>query len=255
MRLLSVGLVGTVGLLLLAILPAAGAAAPVSGTVTSCSGLYTCKFVFNTSAGTGWANGSGSGYRTPGVISFQLPGEARATSNVTYDTFIGSLIGTYTYWVEGNFLGSDVNSGHVVYGTTNTNYTITCHGHSGRGGGCTYTYTTDNGTIVVHLTKAEQTATNLTCAKVSGKTACSLSVINLWNSSNVPTGKVLFTGPYGGKFSNNGTCKLSSKGTCSFTFRPPANPCGIYDFTANYLGTTLFYKSSGLTTMFYGGGC
>jgi hypothetical protein len=255
MRLLSVGLVGTVGLLLLAILPAAGAAAPVSGTVTSCSGLYTCKFVFNTSAGTGWATGLGSGYTTPGVISFQLPGEARATSNVTYHTYIGSLIGTYTYWVEGNFLGTDVNSGHVVYGTTNTNYTITCHGHSGRGGGCTYTYTTDNGTIVVQLTKAEQTSTNLTCAKISGKTACSLSVINLWNGSNIPTGKVLFTGPYGGKLSNNGTCKLSSKGTCSFTFRPPANPCGIYDFTANYLGTTLFYKSSGSTTMFYGGGC
>jgi len=247
--------VGTVGLLLLAVLPGAGAAATVSGKVTSCSSLYVCHFNLNSSAGTGWANGTGYGYTTPGVISFQLPGEAKVTSNVTYLTSIGSLIGTYTYWVQGSFLGSDVNTGHVVYGSTNTNYTITCHGHSGRGGGCTYTYTTDNGTIVFHLTKAEQTSTSLSCVKTSGKTTCSLSVLNLWNSSYVPAGKVQFTGPYGGKFSNNGTCKLSLMGTCSFTFHPPANPCGYYTLVANYLGTASFYKSSGSTTIYYGGGC
>jgi hypothetical protein len=257
MRLVGFGLVGTVALLLLAVAPAAGAAAAVNGTVTTCRGLYSCYFVFNTSAGTGWANGTGYGYLTPGVISFQLPGDAKVTSNLTYYTSIGSLIGTYTYWVEGSFFGTDMSTGHVVYGTTDTNYTITCHGIGH--GGCRYTYATDNGTIVVHLTRAEPTATTMSCSPTSiqagSKTSCTLTVSNVWNSSNVPTGKIRLSGSFGGKFSNAGSCTLSSTGTCTFTWHSGANMCGSRTLLATYSGTAAFYQSSGATVVRVHGGC
>ncbi|MFI5418685.1 MAG: hypothetical protein ACHQ2Y_07320 [Candidatus Lutacidiplasmatales archaeon] len=231
----------------------------MNGVVTACSSNWSCKFVFNTTAGTGWANGVGTGsYGKTGVLSLQLPGEASASYNLTYSTYIGSLIGTYTYWTVGNFLGTDVNTGKVVYGTTNTNYTITCHGHSGRGGGCTYTYTTDNGTIVVKFTSAEQTSTTLSCSPTSigitGKSTCTATVSNLWNSSNYPTGKVHFYSSGGGKFSNKGTCTLAS-GTCTFTWHPADTTCGSSTLSATYGGTTYYYKSSGSAVIAVSGGC
>ncbi|MCI4330467.1 MAG: hypothetical protein L3K19_01280 [Thermoplasmata archaeon] len=260
MRLVSLGLLGTIGVLLLAILPAAGAAAPLSGVVTTCSSTWSCQFTFNTSAGTGWAHGVGNaGYGRAGVISLQLPGESKASYNLSYNTWIGSLIGTYTYWTEGQFFGTDVNTGYVVFGNTNTNYTITCHGHSGHGGGCTYTYTTDNGTIVVRFTHAEQTMTSLSCSptsiNVAGKTTCTATVTNLWNSTNYPAGKIHFASSGGGKFSNMGTCTLSSNGTCTFTWHPSDNTCSFSTLSATYGGTAKFYHSSGSTLEGVTGGC
>jgi len=233
-------------------MPTAGAAAPLAGTITSCSSNWSCDFVFNTTTGPGWANGTSTGYLNPGTLTLKLPGEANTSTGLTYSTYIQSLTGTYTYWTVGNFIGADVNTGTVVYGTTNSNYTITCHGHSGRGGGCTYTYTTDNGTIVVTRTLAEMTSLTLSCSPTtinSGKTSCTATVLNLWSSSNTPTGKLHISSTMVGKFSNNGTCTLSSAGTCAFTWTPSANGCGSSTLSAAYGGTRYFYKSSDALTI------
>ncbi|HEY6239112.1 MAG TPA: hypothetical protein VIZ68_08010 [Thermoplasmata archaeon] len=246
MRLSKLAWAGPVGLLLLALVPVAGATAPVAGVVTTCASTTSCTFVFNTSAGTGWAT------TTSTQLSFQLPGEAVASYNLTYSTYVGSLIGTYTYWTVGNFLGTDANTGKVVYGTTNTNYTITCHGHSGRGGGCTYTYTTDNGTIVFHLTQAEFTSTSVSCSPSSilsgSQTICTVKVVDLANSSVVPTGKVHLSSAGTGSFANHGTCTLSL-GQCSVSWRAFDNTIGSASISASFAGNAAFYKSSGSTSV------
>lgn len=242
------------GLLVLAVLPVAGASAsaPVRGVVTTCSSTSSCQFVINTSAGNGWAT------TTSTRISFQLPGEANASYNLSYLTYTAKLTGTYTYWTIGNFLGTDVNSGKVVYGTTNTNFTITCHGHSGRGGGCTYTYTTDNGTIVFHLTQAESTATSVSCnpasVQVSARTTCTVTVTDLWNSSHVPVGKVHLGSGGHGAFGHHGICTLSN-GTCSLSWHPFDNTCGSATIVAAYPGTPAYFKGSGSTIVGVTGGC
>jgi hypothetical protein len=254
MRIQSVGSVAALAVVALFLLPGTLAATPLHGTVTTCSSTTSCHFVFNSTKGTGWAN------TTSTQLSLQLPGETKASYNLSYSTYIGSLIGTYTYWTVGNFYGTDVNTGHVVYGTTDTNYTITCHGHSGRGGGCTYTYTTDNGTIVVHFTSAELTSTAISCSPGTihpgGKANCTVTVSNLWNGSNYPTGKVHVSTFGLAGLSNKGTCVLSS-GTCSLTFRAYDNTCGAVTVEATYSGNTAFYKSSGSTVedVIVNGGC
>lgn len=255
MKLLRLAWLGPLGLVLLALVPVAGATAPVHGLVTTCSSTYSCKFVFNTSAGTGWANGVGYGfYGKPGVMSLQLPGEAKASYNLSYSTYIQKLTGTYTYWTVGNFLGTDVNTGKVIFGTTNTNYTITAHCSRG----CWYTYTTDNGTIVVRFTQAEQTSTAISCSPtsigVASKTKCTVTVTNLWNSSNVPTGKVHVSAAGQGTFSNHGSCNLTA-GKCTFTWHPSDNTCGGAGITATYAGTAAYYRSSGSTFETVTGGC
>jgi hypothetical protein len=180
-------------------------------------------------------------------MALQLPGEAVGSTNLSYSTYIARLTGTYTYWTVGNFFGTDVNSGTVVYGTTNTNYTITCHGHSGRGGGCTYTYTTDNGTISVQSTKAEITTTSISCSPTSTspgrKVNCSVTVANGWNASKYPVGKVHISSGLTGVVSNKGVCTLVN-GSCAFTYRPFDNTCGTVELTATYGGNSNFYRSS-----------
>lgn len=247
MRLGAFAVVGALAVIVLAVLPTAAWAAPVNGTVTTCANTSTCAFAFNTTAGTGWAK-TGAG-----KISFQLPGEAKASYNLSYATYIARLTGTYTYWTVGNFLGTDVNTGYVVYGTTNTNFTITAHCSRG----CSYTYTTDNGTIVFRFTRAEQTATAVSCTpstiNVAAKTNCTVTVTNLWNGSYVPTGKVHLTSPQTGAFANHGTCTLSS-GKCSLSWHPFDNTGGYVGLLAKYGGSTTFYPSSGSTTVTVTGG-
>jgi hypothetical protein len=243
MRIARLAWAGPVALLLLALLPVSGATAPVHGLVTACTSTGTCKFVFNTTAGTGWANTTSKG------LSFQLPGEAKASYNLSYSTYIAKLTGTYTYWTVGNFLGTDVNTGKVVYGTTNTNFTITAHCQRG----CWYTYTTDNGTIVFHFTQAELTSTSVSCTPssitVPGKTTCTAKVTNLWNSSHVPTGKVHLSGGSLGAFANHGNCNLTA-GQCSLAWHPFDNTVGYVAISANYYpGGPVFYRSSGSTTI------
>jgi hypothetical protein len=233
--------------------------APVWGTVTNCTSTVACAYVFNTSTGTGWAKSTATSF-TPKQMALQLPGEAKASSGLSYATFIQKLTGTYTYWTVGNFLGTDVNTGNVVYGTTNTNYTITCHGHSGRGGGCNYTYATDNGTIVVKFTHQELTSTTIACSPstihIGQKSTCTITVSNAWNSSKVPTGTVRVTDGQLGALSNKGVCTLTN-GSCSVTFRPFDNTCGNVLISASYVGSFAFYKSATWTTIgvSVAGGC
>ena len=258
MQLLKAGLASIVVVALFALLPFAGATAPVTGTITTCSSNWSCDFVFNTSAGHGWANGTSTGYLLPGSLSLKLPGESNTSTNLTYSTYIQQLTGTYTYWTIGTFLGTDVNTGTVVFGTTDSNYTITCVGHSGRGGGCTYIYTTDNGSVVVKLTAAEMTATTLSCSPStlsSGKTSCTATVTNLWNSSKVPSGKLHISFPYGGKPTSKGTCTLSSTGSCKFSWTAGANLCGAYTITVTYAGTPSYYTSSASKAITLTDGC
>jgi hypothetical protein len=259
MRQASIGLIGITGLLILAILPSAGAVAPVTGVVATCSSNWSCNFIFNTSAGKGWANGTSTGYLTAGTLSLKLPGESRTSTNLTYWTYIQRLNGTYTYWTIGNFVGTDLNTGKVVVGSTNSNYTITCHGHSGRGGGCTYTYSTDNGSVIAKPTLAEMTSTSLSCSpttiKVAGKATCTVTITNLWNGTNYPIGKVRLSSSGGGSFSNKGICTLSATGSCTFSWHPSDNTCGSSSLTANYKGNTYYYKSGGKTLIGVTGGC
>ncbi len=236
---------------------AAAVPAPVHGKVTNCTSIYVCAFAFNTYKGTGWANASWVSGSTE-KLAIQLPGEAKASYGLPYSTYIALLTGTYTYWTVGSFVGTDQNSGNVIYGTTNTNYTITCHGHSGKGGGCTYTYTTDNGTIVVKFTNAEQTTTAISCSpttvSVGAKTSCSVTVTNTWSSSKVPTGTVRIYDGRLGSLSNKGTCTLTS-GSCTFKFTPYDTTCGSATLLASYVGTSSFYKSSGSVTVTVTNGC
>ena len=233
---------------------------PVYGTVTNCISLSLCLFSFNTTAGTGWANSTGKTAQTAGM-SLQLPGEAKASYRLPYSAYIARLTGTYTYWTVGNFYGTDVNTGNVIYGTTNTNYTITCHGHSGRGGGCTYTYTTDNGTIVVKFTNAEATTTAISCSPTTthpaGKVSCTVTVTNTWNASKVPTGTVRISTARTGSLSDKGACVLGTNGTCSFTYHPYDNTCGYVVLTATYPGNVAFYRSasSAPLSVVVSGGC
>ncbi|HEV2318041.1 MAG TPA: hypothetical protein VGV89_10800 [Thermoplasmata archaeon] len=233
--------------------------APVHGLVTNCTSTVDCTYAFNTSAGAGWAKSTGFTLNSE-RMAVQLPGELLASSNLSYSTYIAKLTGTYTYWTVGTFVGTDVNSGYVVLGTTNTNYTITCVGHSGRGGGCTYIYTTDNGTIVVKFTHQELTSSSIVCSPTSfyvvQKTTCTVSVTNDWNASLLPTGTVRISDARLGSLSDKGACALVN-GTCSFTFRPFDNTCGSVVIWATYPGASAFYRSLASTAVdvMVQGGC
>lgn len=241
MRIMRLGWMGLLALILLVVVPTSGSASGYHGNVTVCVKSTTnCYYGLNTSKSTGWAT------TTSTHLSFKLPWESKASYNLTYATYVQKLTGYYTYWTIGNFHGTDVNTGYVVYGTTNTNFTITAHCQRG----CTYTYTTDNGTIVFRFTKAYLTSTSVSCNpssfNVSGTTTCTAKVSNLWNSSNNPTGKVLLSTAGLGNFSGNGKCSLSS-GKCSLTFQSFDNTIGSVTIWATYSGTSSFYKSSGST--------
>jgi hypothetical protein len=255
---MKLALVATIGLLVLALFPGAGAT-PVRGVVTTCSSNVSCDFVFNTTAGEGWANGTSSGYLTAGSLTLKLPGEAVTSTGLTYWTNFPKVTTQWpntTYWTNGTFVGTDVNTGKVVYGNTGTNYTATCHPVYRW---CHDTYTTDNGTIVVKFTRAEATATNISCTPttigVASKTTCKATVRNLWNGTNYPTGKLHFLSSGGGTFSNTGTCTLSSKGTCTFTWHPADDTCGSSTLSVTYGGTTFYYKSNGSILITVTGGC
>ena len=269
-----------VGLSLLAVLPIAGGhgasasdrpaalagvapsiIAPVHGTVTNCTSQAVCVYSFSTALGTGWANSSES--RTYVLtMALELPGESSPSFNLTYGTSTAKVTTSYpttTYWTVGTFLGTDVNSGHIIYGTTNTNFSATCHPVYRW---CHYTYATLNGTIVVHFTNAEATSTAIACSPTTihpqTKTTCSVTLTDLWNASHLPTGKVhLSDGGSGiGTFSNKGTCALINA-SCSFTFKASDNACGGIALSATYAGNSAFYKSGASIAIdvYVSGGC
>jgi len=235
--------------MVLVMVPVSASAAPYHGTVVKCKSTAVCTYDLNNTNPkvVGWAS------TTVHSLSFKLPWEAKASYNLTYSTYIEKLTGTYTYWTIGNFYGTDVNTGYVVYGTTETNFTITAHCSRG----CTYTYTTDNGTIVFSFTKAYLTSTSVSCSpssiNVTSPTSCTAKVTNLWNSSNVPSGKIYMTTPGLGSFTNKGSCTLSS-GSCSLTFTPFDNTIGTVTISAKYAPVAGFYKSSSSTSVYVVGG-
>lgn len=232
---------------------------PVHGTVTNCTSAITCTYNFSSAHGPGWANSTGASLSAL-RLSLRLPGEAKTSYNLSYSTYTAKVTNNYpstTYWTEGSFLGTDVNTGHVVFGSTSTNYTATCHPVFRW---CHFTYATNNGSIVVRFTNAEMTSLTVACSPSTtspgSKVTCTVTVTNDWNSSNYPTGKAHVGSGGTGPVSNKGYCSLSS-GSCKVTYTPADDTCGTVTLRASYPGSSSFYKSSNSTTLsvYVSGGC
>ncbi|MCI4337136.1 MAG: hypothetical protein L3K17_08125 [Thermoplasmata archaeon] len=242
-----------VAVLLVGFIPAASAAAPtISGKATSCSGLESCYFVLNTSAGAGWA--STSTYFGD-IVSFKLPGESNTTYGGQYTPSVVNVSGT-TNHILGTFVAIDANTGKVWFGTTDTNVTATEHCSRT---GCSYTYALVNGSIAFQSTKFVGTTTTVSCSPSSftaGKsTKCTASVKDLANASKKPSGTVTFsTFSSGvGTFSHNGTCKLAS-GNCTVTFTPFDDASGTIGVEAVFTTHLTFYKSQASLDLYISGG-
>lgn len=238
---------------------AASVRAPLLGTVVRCTSTVKCLYNLTTRLGSGWANSTLSA-TSKEVMALKLPGESKVSSNLSYATYTQHVTYAYpntTTWTVGTFLGTDLISGHIIYGVTDTNFTATCHPVFRW---CHYTYTTDNGTIIVRFTNAEVTSTAISCTPTStkpgGKVSCSVDVTNGWNASKTPTGAVNISDGSTGTLSDKGVCKLTN-GSCSFVYRPADNTCGGVTISASYRGTAAFYKSAGSATVdvIVSGGC
>jgi hypothetical protein len=75
-------------MLLLLLIPAVSASAPITGNFSKCTGLASCTYTLSSSAGTGngWTYaamrgyiGSSPLYFSGGNVYFRLPGEAAST--------------------------------------------------------------------------------------------------------------------------------------------------------------------------------
>jgi len=219
------------------------------GTATSCSGLATCNYMISNgadSAKTAAGNPAYVGQNFDfygGSLSFKLPGETLISNDM--GVYSGSEIntGVFTtaagtiYKINGSFAAADFNTGKIVRGSTNGYVGI--KGHSGRGGGITFTLI--NGTISFAQTKLWATVLQVSCNPTSflfGKyTTCTATVTNLAGSASVATGHVEFYSTLG--FSPK-KCALSS-GTCSLNIYPAAGTWPVY---ATYLGDSSHYQSS-----------
>ena len=249
------------------LIPAFGAT-PVTGAATSCGGLASCSFTLSDTSGAGTASTSAfvGGYvgQSPlpfsgGSVSFQLPGEAQVT--YAAGVYAGEAVlesgSGSSYETTGTFSAVDANTGQVVTGTTVTVITIT--GHSGRGGGNTYTL--DSGTITMTPTGLDGTSTTITCSPSSlvstgtSFTKCTVTVKDLNPSStHLPTGQVTFssTGVYGRFYSpvtHNSTCRLA-RGWCVVYFRPSADMAGTIPIYATYAGDSAHDGSTGSTLLY-----
>ncbi|MCI4363516.1 MAG: hypothetical protein L3K13_04340 [Thermoplasmata archaeon] len=228
--------------LLLSAVPSVSASAVTKGAATSCHALASCSFIITNSNGTGGANTSTN------TISFRLPGEAKITVGGVYTSKVVNVSGHVDH-VVGTFAVSDINSGKVYFGSTNTFITVTPHCYRN---GCSYTYSLVNGTINFKATGLDGTTSAVTCSPgtfwAGNSTVCTVTATNLANSSSPPTGRVSFAIGYGtyGNFSKNGTCTLS-KGSCSVKFTPNEEQVGYVRIYASYLGNKVFYKSAAST--------
>lgn len=242
-------------------LSAASASSPITGVATSCGELATCSFALTDgNGGTGTASTSASvcGYvgQSPcyfsgGSVSFELPGESQTTyaSGVYsgeavldgYSQTAGTL-----YLTTGAFAALDANSGLVVTGTTST--IVGIKGHSGRGGGITFTLV--NGTISITEGPLHDTTASVTCSPnpiaVHAQTACTVTVTDTTAGSPVtPTGSVAFGSSGSGAFSS-ATCALFGTGataTCLVGYTPAAGSEGAQTITANYSGDSIHLPS------------
>jgi len=222
-------------------------ASVINGKATKCSGLAVCSYTVgasgfaSTNAGVGGYVGQSPLPFSGGSVSFLLPGEALVTySNGVYSgTAIlaeySSTAGT-VYKVTGTFASIDANSGKVVKGSTSGYVGI--KGHSGRGGGNTYTLL--NGTISFNPTNLDGSLTTVTCNPTSflfgTSTKCTATVTDSANATSFPTGYVTFSSTLG--FSPT-KCHLSS-GSCSVQIAATAGTWPVY---ASYSGDSLHYKT------------
>lgn len=214
------------------------------GTATSCSGLSSCRFQFSAGNLTGWADSYG------GTLSFQLPGESKASYNLPYGAHVVSVSGS-TDLVNGTFVGADVNTEKVVHGTTSTFVTV----KSVCWRVCGTAYVLDNGTITLTPTDIDATLTSLACVPESltagTNSSCTVSVTDRANSSVVPTGTVTLrtSVAYVGLFSNGGNCTLVA-GSCSFSFGTTDEEVGTIPIVANYAGTATEFASTNTTWLY-----
>ncbi len=230
--------------LLLSLLPGFAGATGVNGIATSCTNFGACSFALSDSNGTGWATTSGS------TISFQVPGEALATSGVPYTAQVVSVNGSL-YTVNGSFAGADANTGKAAYGSTQVLLTVTVFCQRG----CTTTYKLDNGTITIVPTTADVTNTSVSCLPTTftsgNSTVCTATVVDLTNGVSTPTGVVNFTSSYSftGAFSNGGSCTLVA-GQCSVTFNPGEEAVGTFPVYAAYAGNPTYFRSAAKTLVY-----
>jgi hypothetical protein len=231
-------------ILLTALLFVPAASASVVGVGTSCSGFGNCVFTITNAKGTGSADTYGS------TMAFQLPGEAKATTNVPYSYYPHPIYGG-TYIIYGSFVGTDANSLKVVYGTTVTNITVTVHCQRG----CYDTWVLNSGNITFHLTKADPTSTSFSCSPNSinpgSKTVCQVKVIDTSHAAVIPNGTVKFSTQYSGqgKWSPSASCTLVSGG-CSVTWTAADNTAGSVTMYAHYKGNTWFWQSTTTTYVY-----
>jgi hypothetical protein len=238
-------------------------AGPVTGVATSCGGIASCTFSLtdgNGGTGTATASAGVGGYvgQSPlpfsgGYVTFQLPGDALPTT--AYGVYSGQAVldgysqtaGTL-YNSIGTFATLDVNTGLVVTGITNT--VVGIKGHSGRGGGNTYTLV--GGTISISETTLHTTTTSVTCSPtpvaVSAPTYCTATVTDTIVGTPVtPTGSVTFSSSGAGTFSSE-SCSLFGTGaaaTCLVDYTPAPGTVGAQSaITASYAGDSTHLGST-----------
>ncbi|MCI4350685.1 MAG: hypothetical protein L3K15_04150 [Thermoplasmata archaeon] len=233
--------VPAVALLILLVVPAGSTAAGTSGTAKSCSaGLAYCTYTLGSGSLTGWA------YTTPSSIAFRLPGEPNTTSGVPYSATVVNVSGHIDH-VKGKFVATDVNTGKVLFGATDTYINVTQHcSHNG----CGYTYALVNGTIVFHPSAYDGTSTAVSCTPstfpAGNSTTCTAKVTDLANGAKVVAGNVTFSTytSFYGTFSHHGICPLV-QGSCSVVFTPADNTVGSAYMYAHYPVHGVFFKSQG----------
>jgi len=231
------------------------AAGPVTGVATSCGGIASCNFSLTdgnggtgtatASAGVGGYVGQSPLYFSGGYVTFQLPGDALPTT--AYGVYSGVAVldgydqnaGTL-YQSTGTFATLDVNTGLVVTGTTVT--VVGIKGHSGRGGGNTYTLV--SGTISIDETPLHTTAMSMSCSPtpvaVGAQTACTATVTDTISGTPVtPSGSVTFTSSDSSGTFSSASCSLYGTGataTCLVGYTPAFGTEGAQTITASYAG-------------------
>ena len=223
-------------------------ASTANGTATSCSSLAICNYTVGTggsataSAGVGGYVGQNFTF-SGGSLSFKLPGEALVSNDAgvysgqAINTNVFSSTAGLVYKITGTFAAADYNTGKILKGST-FGY-IGIKGHSGRGGGNTFTLL--NGTIKFTTTSQYATVLTVSCNPTSfqygNATTCSATVTNLLGTGTLPTGKVTFSSSLG---FNPITCSLSS-GSCAVKIFATAGTWPVY---VAYAGDKSHYAST-----------
>lgn len=237
---LPVLLILTVAFLFLASSPAS-ASLQITGNATRCSGISACSFAID-SNGTGMASTYG------GAITFQLPGEAKPTDAPYSTQYVSS---GSIYHVRGAFVATDANDGKVVTGSTDV--FVRAFGHSGRGGGISYSLL--NGTITFNATGLDGTFTSVTCSPspvVSGSPAvCIVTVSDPASPFSINSGNVTL-------YASNPGIGVFPSPTCILTHRNCLVPFltnqeygpGTTSIFAAYSGDRTHYPSTGRATLY-----